>query len=354
MHLQSTRRGPDFTAAANQVCDIAAHYGCDLIANCGDILNATRPSADNLVALSNIDSILAEYGIPMFCIDGNHDYSDPSWLEVAVGYQNVAVDRTAGIINANNQVFNLPGGLRMLCLPWMSKEALIARLAQEVERVDIIMWHGAVREFCGFPTDDNVAIADFKPFERRLVLLGDIHKRQFQTVDRCIIGYPGATELVKQDEPLKHSVTIFDIPYDPTADTIMHEVPLETRPAFAFRIMSEDQLHEVLAKLQPHLAKDPIIFIRYNPNITGIVGRLNAAIDVNKAFLRAEPINMDVAALGLEDSGTAEAEVKPLSEFVIPFFNGNLELIELASKLCERGSNPTALVIEYVDKKLAV
>lgn len=362
-HLGVIRRGPDFTKALHQAIDTARRYGCQAILNGGDILNAAKPSSQNIADLMEIDAKLVAAKLPMFVISGNHDKSSPPWLEAIVPHRltpfpdcaNVPIGAVTGLIPADNLTL-VHDNLTFHCLPFLLKESLAAELAI-LSPKDVVLWHGSVQELMGFPDPDAAAYADLQLHKWRAFLMGDIHTRNYEDVPNgngttTLVGYCGATELVLRNDPLNYSVEIVDIPYDRSLPVRHFPVEIKTRTALAYQVNSEPQLQEVLAKISTKAHEHPIVFVRYNRDVENARTRLLAAIDSNRGIMRAEPMSaMSFGGLSALDLKNAEA-ARPLPEFAGSFFPGNLRLAELGARLCSADLNPSVELSLYVDTRL--
>jgi hypothetical protein len=346
-HLGLRKRGPDFTKAALAVVESACQNGCELIVNAGDILNVSRPSSQNITDLNAIHQRLKALGLPMLVISGNHDMASPSWSEAVL-----ETDGKTGIIPADN-LRHKQGGVNFTCLPWMPRAALVERLAR-VPDGDVLVWHGEVQEFRGYPGDSCVTVADLTPARFQAVLLGDIHKRGYVEATAegapCLVGYPGATEIVKRDDPLLHSYEIIDLPLDGSAPT-HYQVMIETRPALVFHISSDADLEEVIAKVTAVADSEPMVFIRYAKSVEGVKARLHAAIDVNKVILREEPLPEVVLALDTPGQEGEFVSARQVTDFIPDLFPVPGPLQDLGALLCDPARNADDLINAYVAKR---
>ena len=270
-------RGLDFFNGLLDVLRVAKVERVDAILNAGDLLDSTRPTARVMDELREVHERLIALRLTMYTISGNHDLTDPHWSSILTkdpdGY---------GIVCSDNTRFHV-GDLEVLALPYMDNQALLSRLADE-EPADILMWHGAVREFVGFPTDSALSIEDFPVNKFRRVLLGDIHVHEELTATSgSIFSYPGSTELCNKGEPLVKHVDIFEGP-----ELTRKPVELKTRRALTFNIRADEDVTQVIQEVKPHLPENPMVFVKHDPDITGVFSRLVAVIDPDKCLLRVE------------------------------------------------------------------
>jgi len=346
-HLRASQyarpdRGLDFTQALNRVVDIAIKQKVDAILNSGDILDTTRPTARTVHDLNVLHYRLIEAGIPMYTISGNHDKTDPHWTSVIdVGH----TDR--GIVCVDNKQFEVKG-LKVHGLPFTHNDAFLANLA-ELPKADILMWHGMIREFVGYPTDKALSLDDLPQGKYQMMLLGDVHvHEQKQLQDGTLVSYPGSTELCNQTEEFQKWVDIYEIPVDEPGDYTMESVKIQTRPAYAYRITSEEAVSEVLTKLAKVKDEKPMIFVSYTPDLDNVFARLTQVADPTQAIIRTKPLPMKSAP---DPKQEATHDLQPL-DFLDKFVAVGSPMFELGELLLNPQADAVSLVDAYVEREL--
>lgn len=331
----SAARGLDFFRAAKSVVDIANEVRADAILNAGDFFNTPESLPLLTQQLQELDQYLQGEDLSMYVIQGNHDFAEPSWITVQQG--NHKVGATSGVFHADGLILD---GL-VLALPFLSPDDLRARLAnlsEEEKKAKILMWHGQVLEFCKFPVDNVITIQDFMVHNWEAVLLGDIHQRSFVNVTRpdggvCVVGYPGATELCKSDEPLEHTCTVLEVDKTTGKVLAMSHVPVDHRKVLALRINDEAELAAAVVKVQEEAKQNPDVMVlcKFNDTVPGVRHALQRAVG-EKAIIRAEAFP---GQLALVSGREATSEVKTPKEY-LPAFQLPTDLL----RLCEVLINP--------------
>lgn len=346
-HLGVSKRGPDYTAAAMSAIENAYTAGCRYILNGGDTFHDKRPTSANVKALMEIDDLLIARGMTMYVIDGDHDASEPSWWSTLLPPREAG--EGVGIVSINSREVALPDGTRVYGVPPCDADTFKATLnAFPTPGPDIILWHGAIREFCGYPNPFAFSIEDIPVGKFRAVLCGDQHKNhQFSVKGDMIVGYPGATELRGRDETLQtRTISIFD-----TADlTTPVPVPIMTRPGYAYQIRSDAQLEDVAAKLRA-LPKDPwpMVFIRYDRDVANVKAKISAALDNPEALLRAVPASEVDFSGSLFGNVSTLFEQKRPEDFLPQYFPFPGPLQTLALALCSPDAGHKDLIDAFVD-----
>jgi len=288
-------RGEDFKKAALQVIDIAIERGVDFILHSGDLLDKNRPSEKMLAHMFLMHAKLKAAGIPMYTITGNHDASDPSFIRLPrlndeeEGKELV----NAGIICIDSQTI-VHKGLRISgfnACPW---ELVVRDVAAMADKPDIILWHGAVKEWMPFGVD--LSIEDLWPVPFRLAaLLGDLHiHKQVRDDAGRIITYPGSTELTKRDHDRDKFVDYYEIE-DAKVAKLPDPTPilLATRKVLFLRASSEDQIADCVTQVKDCMSADrpPVIMLTYNHAFRDVVPRIMAVIDPTKVVFRHRVLN---------------------------------------------------------------
>jgi DNA repair exonuclease SbcCD nuclease subunit len=287
-------RGKDFVDRANEVIDVAIERRVDCIINGGDTFHINRPSGPMMDVLFDIHLRLKKHGIPMFVVTGNHDAADPSYLNfpdyAAFRDHETPLEERTGVVCIDNQRLNFKG-MTIAGFPAATEApALIAQVKEQP--ADIVVWHGAIKEFCPPVMDVPVGVDDL-PAGPLAWLLGDIHlPGKKRNTHGALVSYPGPIELVERGEPARKVVDLYDLrpgeafPDDPT------EIQLDTRPVVFLTVADNEQADQALAlvretvRLSPK--RGPLVFLRFHRSCRDIVGRIQEFLDpTDSVFLCA-------------------------------------------------------------------
>jgi DNA repair exonuclease SbcCD nuclease subunit len=344
----STVRGRDFFTAAMSVVDIAKARNADAIINAGDILNSPDNLPRVVEQLAQLDDALKRNCMPMYTVQGNHDYAEPSWIDVL---QARSTDSRHGLqLMPPGEVITVTG-LRIAGLPFMSNEQLREQLkspALQQRKPQVLVWHGAVLEFVKFPAPDVMTVADFGQ-DFSAVLLGDIHVCQYLQNGRTLIGYPGATELCKSDEPLEHSCTIIDFDLKGEVKGI-ELVPVDHRKVLPLRIDLEQQMPEALAKVRAFagLHKRTMLLIKYCDRIEDVRSRFESAASGNDCIIRADSYSLDSAPIAQDLDKRSFRTPADYLPGALPAHR--TDLLTLCTQLINPEAKATELLKAYCDQ----
>lgn len=359
-HLGLPSRGACFTAAAKNAVLEAIRAKAHAMVLCGDVFNSSTPSPQNLADFDDIHNMAIAAGLPILTISGNHDESSLSWQAL---FRKLKSDsEKSGIIDIEGKVFTLSTGLTVVGLPPVKgcelKEAL-----RKAAPADVCLWHGAVREMCGYPTESAVSIVDLEEELRKykLFLLGDIHVRNYMTTQfGTTWGYPGALEIVKRDDPLEHSIEVFDI----STGSVAHKsVAVQSSEVLVFRAETEASMPVLLSKLKEFSeTTGGLAFIAFSPRIENALSRMNSVIDRRKVVLRAAPLpvagNMVLPKLGEVSSGVQDPSsfsgLPALSDYLRDAFSSDSVLLEAcAQRVGSPGADIESALTDFADARLA-
>lgn len=294
--MGSAARGEDFFRAAMSVVTVARDVNADAILNNGDMFNTPESLPKLQQQLAKIDRELQILGIPMYVIQGNHDFAEPSWIKVQQDTPRLNMSGKPTGVQHLDGVVDIRG-LQLLGIPFLAPDDLRTRLNNlrpEEQRAVVLAWHGPVLEFAHFPTEGIVEAKDFSNGTWGSVLLGDIHKCEYRWQDRqggksFLIGYPGATELCKRDEPLEHTCTVMDL--DPVTGQClaMSHVPVAHRKVLPLRIDHEDEIAQAVTLVTQTAKQHPdvLVLARYNDSVPMVRHAIQAAAGP-KAIVRAD------------------------------------------------------------------
>ena len=259
-------------------------HGCRTIIHAGDMLNNTRPSPTLLEQAKQIQKLLIDNQSVLYVISGNHDLTDPYWTDI-IDIQ----ESPYGIKNINNKYVKcLDSPISIYGLPYMPTVSLIDLFNKEdpeapLFHADVLTWHGAVKEFCGYETSSMLSIEDF-PETYKLIALGDLHTHAKKTrVNGQIIAYPGSSELVSiaEDDIKKAYVYTFN---NETHNLEKIEEPsYVTRHVQRINVNTEEELTEALSSIK----ENSFIVFTYDKSIPNVAQRLYALNKNN--FIRYIP-----------------------------------------------------------------
>lgn len=341
----SLARGQDFFEAAKNVIKIASDRGAAAILNAGDMLNSPENLPEVIRQLACIDTELQEHDLTMYVVQGNHDFARPSWISVQEMQPRSKPGCNAGIKLLDGTI--TVKGIKILGLPFLTPGDLKESIKDADLDTHILMWHGAVLEFAKFPTDGIITCDDLASGPWNTVLLGDIHVCQYLNVGSKVIGYPGATELCKRDEPLTHTCTVMDFDAKTGRCVGLELVPVLHRPVLTLHVGSEEELADAIMKANQERTKNPkfLLLAKYVNTIPEVRHRLQQAAG-SAAIVRAEAYpatTMKAGAVALQE--TPAGPIAYLGAFV----SSSSDLFRLAQQLCDPDAPANDLLREYAN-----
>ena len=334
-------RGGDFAAAFDQVVQAGLQRRVAAILVSGDLIDSTRPSPRIIRHLLDVHSRAKAANLPILVTSGNHDNTSPHWAE-AIGSTPADRAHEGGIVIADNHLVRLfrdGGCLTVYGQPWVSREAFLD-LKDSLPTADVLMFHGMIQELMPFKAVDALTLADLPTDKYQMVAAGDIHVRKYETVGRCVVGYPGSTELCEAGEAFDKTVTLVT---KTPAGMVNEFLPIRTRKAMKFRLNTEDDVSTALAQVEAFKDSDPMVFGTFNPALTGIVARFCSKLNPERSILRLAPIG----AIEQPLASTTE-EVMQLADFLGKFIPAGTPLYETARTLLD----PTANINDTLDAYL--
>lgn len=370
-HLGLISRGPDFLRAALSTVDIAADVrdatgNPTIMVVAGDQLQSTRLSAENAGQLRAVDAHMIEKGITALSTIGNHDLARTghSWVDVMCGKGGagewVHDFNTPGLKDVTGKHFDWHG-LRFHGLPPVASSALpetLAALQVNPGLSNIGIWHGALRDFIGFPVENMLAIADLDLSKLTAFLLGDIHVSQYYSAATgCVVGYPGATELCSAREPLEHSCTHFEFTNGVISAVVTK--PVKHRKAMAFRVINDDQAAEVISKIKAAEHECPIVLLRYASNMEKVCGMIRANVDTSKVILRDAALDDDISTQAMSLMAVTSAAQRLSSSTETPeqvlmsLLVGDDDYKNLGASLCNPNADHALEIKRYIASQLA-
>lgn len=186
-------------------------YSSSIMVISGDIFhNRDRFVSETLLLFNDFVKKITSF-INLFVIVGNHDcfnHSDRldtvSGISSITNYENFHLLKKSGIYNFSNLTFGVSSLLDGMGVP-------VAPIVEE-DITKIALYHGIVSGSTldnGRNVEEGIFLSVFKGYD--LVLLGDIHRRQFLNKDKTI-AYPGSLIQQSYKEELHHGYLKWDVP----------------------------------------------------------------------------------------------------------------------------------------------
>ena len=333
-------RGEDFYKALLGVVDAAVQQKADVIVNAGDLFNSRRPSSANFAQLKELNKHLINNELFMLTISGNHDKTDPPWLE------QVEASETGGIVcldGLKTYTFETAGEKITFAPCGATSSDGLRHYLESAPAADVLLWHGAVREFCGFPTETAFPLEAFPTNTYRAIMLGDIHVTETKHLaDGTPVSYPGSSELCSTSEDGDKYVLLYQFT-DGDRFPVIEPVPLKTRPVVFITATSVDDMSDALRKAE-EAAKSktkPVLVFKYDKSIKDARKKLREVFGPDDGITRAYPVGSEAK----RDASARKSKdiLGEPEDLVGEFFPAGSAEFELGVQLVARGDVDPAL-----------
>ena len=349
----SKRRGGKFLQGVLSAVRKAAALGIKYILCSGDLLDASNPGP--LVCVEQLERLnltLLVNDMAMIVTPGNHDPNVGSWLQSFQGTQD-GDGNMIGLVSAGCKEHYITGEdsevvYRMLIaqgdvtlsletLPYMKPDELRDYFSTRPEfPADILMWHGAIKEFTGFPREDDIEVADFPENQWKLAAVGDqhVHKYTQRVSDGLVVAYPGSTEMCSSaEESDKHMyVYTFEKSSAGTELVKIESVAFPTQRVVRVDINTEEELKAFQEDIIAN--PDTLAYVRYNKKLPDVVSRMLKPDGINTAdaTIQATPLMPDRADM---NSISRETVVHGPARFFDDHAEELVEDIELRQRISD-------------------
>jgi len=246
------KREEDTKVAVAHCFTEAIKQAVDVIILPGDMFDTAKPSADNVRHLARLVGKARGAGIAVIGIDGNHDNSATSWLEVCdvdtfKDYEPIIIKDTSfyGLNNYRSNAFQ-----DKLC-------ETVDHFVKEGTNIDVFIIHQAVAEMAGFSGLELKAqwVAEqLSMIKTKYVAMGDIHDYSEMEFEGMRFCYPGSCEMTAMGERREKFWVNVVIDGD-KVDTQCMDIPVRKIKEF-FLDTYEDigkMITEVQSSFQEHL-----------------------------------------------------------------------------------------------------
>lgn len=361
-HLRQTQygsraRGRDFYNGLYSAVRTACGLHVDAILCAGDLLDGPYPSAEIIAdQLGTINAFLRCKKIPMLVINGNHDNTKTPWASVFNSSAECRlqdggifpIDHSGASIGSPADCISIKG------VPYCSPEELRDTLTgpgSDAYVADVLMWHGEIKEFCGYPREGCIEMQDFPLNTYKLIAMGDqhIHKMLQREEDGLIVAYPGSTELCSSSEdPCKK---MFVYTFDKGVITDIQSVPFQTRKVQKFTITSPEDLEHAYSAMAP----GALVFVDYISTVKGVLARLSSFVETwPETILRPAAITEQKTKVEFTKQYTAE-DMPTLQAFTHKALSDGLasdDVAKLVTALTDPVCDHKTVVNDYCEQKL--
>lgn len=339
-------RGEDFYKGLRTAIETAVNENVSAILCSGDLFDTARPSSSTVgTRLSEIDNLLKQANIPMLTISGNHDANCWEWLSL---FKNRG-EHSSGLICIDNDSYTV-GGIKITGIPYCHADELRDYFSEhDLSDTQVLMWHGNVKELCGFPIEDSISLEEF-PVGIQLVAMGHIHEwgTEIRAKDKMVVVYPGSTELCSQDEDPVKRICVHKFINNRLCES--RAVSFKTRPVQTFILKTELDVENCLTKID----QNALVFVGYDRNLTNAIPRLNTILGPNN-ILRptilpddGSKVNFDADAEPLE--GPVKYVEAHIAEVVAPDVAERIK--DLATACVDVTADHKNAIDEYCEKRL--
>lgn len=251
----------DALFAFEQAISLAVTKGMSVV-SAGDLFDVARPTSDIVCFYQEQVRRLSERGLAFLTIQGNHEFCDTPWSQVAGGA--VWLDRRTRTIGSDV----------LYGLDWRPADKLAAALAEIPKEATLLLCHQVWEELTAFSPEGSLSDV---PHHIHTVITGDCHRSKKFTVSRpggpdLTVISPGALAPQNVTEPATPFVWLWrkgkwlQVPLD-------HRLVIDIDPALsvdAVALACIDMLPELLEKarkdsahLPTHL-QEPLVVVKYS------------------------------------------------------------------------------------------
>ena len=371
-HLDCTqygleRRRLDFASAFRSAVEDMLSQQIRIIINSGDIINSNRPSPATMQFLRVVNDILRAKNAVMYVVSGNHDRTDPHWIETLGN-----PDASFGIQMLDFKMVkhhhpDNPNGVSFYGVPFMAPDQF--RKHQFVP-ADVLVMHQMVQEFVDYEQADCVKLADIPPLYK-LIALGDVHVHKIiEQAGRphCFVGYPGSTEMKSETEDETKYWVECHLDVNGWVTLLPHKI--DTRQVIRIKITdpATDTTGIDAAIVSVHKLehrdrgfgieygdpgyRPPIIFITYLNTLTEVMPKFKAAFDPDRYILRFEPVFGKALTQSADGTLVEDKDNLTIEDILRGELATHPELFGIASQLINTDVDANAAIDEFIEQRL--
>lgn len=325
-----------------------------MVCNSGDILDKSVQRTANVDHLQKVDRVLAELGIKMYTITGNHDMDSPTWLEVLFPEDKRSIH--GGIIPVDNKVEDYEGVL-IGGLPGHDASELLKTLEDDsIKKPDIVLWHGAVNGLgnMNFGEVDYKELVEACPENVMAVLLGDLHFHQYEMVNGVLIGYPGSTDLCSVAESDDKMLGHFSLDQSDRTIEILEPIKFKSTPLITVKLegeLGDKKKEKILKQAMADVSNTDFSLVRliYDQENMRSANVLAATLPAENCIVRRKLISdiaQKVEQRNTDDTVMMTTPTNMVDAYIKP---GDMEY-DTAKSLSTKGTDPAVVLEHFINQ----
>ena len=333
-------REEDFLRPLNQIADIAVREQVSTVVVAGDMFDNYRPPASAVQAAREFGRRMADAGITVLAIDGNHDMANGRWARLC-GFVPLEQDVPNGV-NVD--------GVMFAGIDFCHTQQLVEKLkAMQERKLDlkggVLALHMEIAEMTAYST--ALSLRDLEPYLDALHAgygaLGHIHNAVgTSTGAGRIYRYPGSTEMNDISELGPKYVDV--VHAEPGQPYRRDSLALDTR---RFEVVDVDSAEAIDAKLAPVL-NDPDTFCLVKVNLSAPGKPITRVEELLKDRLyRILPYGSKALE---EQSGKARVMIG-LKDAIGRFFPPDTDEAALIAQVIDNPERAKEIMDKYVKEK---
>jgi hypothetical protein len=275
----------DAEYSLTQIVDMAIGLNVPLIA-AGDLFDIKNPDSYSIHVVSNQMARMYEKGLPVYYVQGQHEMSDPTWLSLFKGCENV-----------HNKHFKIKG------VDFFGYDYFLPKSVEDsynrFKPADVLVTHQVWSEL--LPHTGQEFCCSYSLVEHNLkykaLISGDFHSHFVSDVNDMKFVSPGSICLQDLKESCNKAAWIM------TEDLGFVSAPYKTRRLIQSVINSESDLHtmvKVAEKVEsddmPNDIGRPIFRLRYSTKLDNVNAAITSAFK-DKAHVDLVPIIEEIVDL---------------------------------------------------------
>lgn len=350
-------RERDIEKAFQNIINLAVELNVDAITVSGDLLHSTRPTSRTMEFLAEMHGILKKHAIPCLVSSGNHDKSEPHWIEI---FEEEDADSTGGFVYLDDKQMTI-GEMTIYGQPFVSRKEWEEK-KNDIPSVDVLLMHQSFSEFAFAVPDTSFYPEDLSLLDVDTVIMGDthvtdLHQLSVEGKSDITIVSPGSTELVSASESPDKGVVLLS--KEPGGEIVRSTLALKTRPVVKGLVDTEEDVKGILDFIEKEIASEktseqyeyPLVFLEYDPEVAYVVD--NVRRNWPGMMLRARPKrseNDEISDEVVEDSGGSAVEVASILNRMLPQ-NTNSATDTLAHELLKPECDVNIRLDDYVKQR---
>lgn len=301
-------REEDFYRAFHRIIDKIIEERVDFVVHSGDLFDDKKPSIKALLEVKKGVRKLADAGIKLYTVAGNHDIPKRTGALVPHElFDEVVLLESSFVVEKEVFIGGIPYFSRLNSSALREQISALSKKAEKYRKKVLVLHQGIDK----YVPESELKMGDLRGFD--YYALGHVHRRIVDSAGDGIAAYPGSTEMWRIDEyeDWKKNGKGFFVVDISSAEPQVHRIDIETRD-FIKEKVDANAIDDALERIK-NSARNSVVYIEVSGGSYEFAPISRKISEVTKSALHVQPSFVNVAEVGVDSNNITASSIDPLA-----------------------------------------